>query len=71
MAKISRILSFISFCNFNKSKLILMGVMPNWKNIFLFPVKLINIIVSVKSDLLAVFKMHDNIDFGSILSTVC
>lgn len=48
-----------------------MGVMPNWKNIFLFPVKLINIIVSVKSDLLAVFKMHDSIDFGSILSTVC
>lgn len=67
------IVSFISFSNFNKSKLIFLGVMPNWKKIFFYfrLIKLINIIVSVKSHLLALFKMHDNIDFGSILSTVC
>lgn len=67
------IVSFISFSNFNESKLIFLGVMPNWKKIFFYfrLIKLINIIVSVKSDLLALFKMHDNIDFGSILSTVC
>lgn len=67
------IVSFISFSNFNKSKLIFLRVMPNWKKIFFYfrLIKLINIIVSVKSDLLALFKMHDNIDFGSILSTVC
>lgn len=67
------IVSFISFSNFNKSKLIFLRVMPNWKKIFFYfrLIKLINIIVSVKSHLLALFKMHDNIDFGSILSTVC
>lgn len=66
-------LYLLSFSNFNKSKLIFLGVMPNWKKIFFYfrLIKLINIIVSVKSDLLALFKMHDNIDFGSILSTVC
>lgn len=38
LKKISGILSFVCFSNFDKSKLILMGVMANWKNIFLFPV---------------------------------
>lgn len=36
LKKISGILSFVCFSNFDKSKLIL--IMANWKNIFLFPV---------------------------------